>query len=204
MYGLVRQQNGETLDRSFPTYMRPLAIELTFDRESELRLQNTWTELSELYPAPQSWGLGSRPHITLLLFRDEEPDDLQPVVQALVAELEPFPIVLSSVDHFSSSEGVVFLRPDPSNELVRAHAAARRLLGSSASGVDQYYRPGTWQPHCTVAGGVPPSSLQRVLLACRASEALGAVHVEGLQLVRYRPVEELWAADIPGPQGQDL
>jgi 2'-5' RNA ligase len=145
--------------------MKPLAIELAFDDESDARLGRAWSRISAVYGGPKSSELGIRPHITLALFRDREPKDVSAVIGALAAELCSFPLDLASVGHFPAAEGVVFLRP--------------------------YYRPGAWSPHCTMAVDVDPPFIEAVTSACRASDVLGAVRVARAQLVRYRPATEI-------------
>jgi 2'-5' RNA ligase len=171
--------------------MRPLAIELAFDSASDERLARLWGHLSKLYGGPTDSELGVRPHITLALFRDGEPRNLSSAVASLAAALEPFDLHFAEADRFPGSEGVVFLRPNASAELMRAHSALHQLLAGERDLVHAYYRPETWHPHCTMAVNVPETLVDAVFSACGSTEALGEVRVASIRTVRYRPVTEI-------------
>jgi 2'-5' RNA ligase len=150
-----------------------------------------WSHLSTLYGGPTDSELGIRPHITLALFRSSEPEDVSDLAGSFAAHLATFDISLATVGRFPTTEGVIYLRPEPSLELARAHAILHELLDQDRQLVDPYYQPGAWQPHCTMAIGVPESLMEVVLSACRSSEALGDVRVARIQVVRYRPATEI-------------
>jgi 2'-5' RNA ligase len=171
--------------------MRPLAIELSFDPTSDERLRRMWSQLSVLYGGAKDSELGVRPHITLVIFRNDDPGNALPVIEALAAKLSSFTLDLSTADFFETSEGVVFLQPEPSADLARAHAILYKLLDKDRHLIDPYYQPGAWHPHCTMATGVPKPLMEHVLSACRSPEALGEVQVVRIQLVRYRPATEI-------------
>lgn|GEM_PF-1733634 len=180
--------------RPMETAIRPLAIELCFDPESDQRLRRVWSRLSAFYGGPQDSELGVRPHITLALFRNKEPEGIPDLAMFLASRLEPFGLRLATVEQFSTTEGVVYLRPEPSAELARAHDLLQELLGQQRDLVHTYYRPGAWHPHCTVAINVPASFLDLVISECRSPQVLGDVQVVRLQVVRYRPATEIVGA----------
>jgi hypothetical protein len=130
----------------------------------------------------------------LALFRSSEPRDLPGVVQLLARELKCFGLTLGAVDCFPGGEGVVFLQPEASAELTRAHATLHELLRGERDLVHAYYRPGAWRPHCTMALNVPDALIDAVLSACRCPDALGDVQVARIQAVRYRPATEIEGA----------
>lgn len=176
--------------------MRPLAIELAFDAVSDARLRRVWSSLATTYGGPTTAELGIAPHLTLALFRRDEPiGDLAHVLTALAKRCGPFSMELTTVDGFATSEGVVFLRPALATELTRVHGLLHDLLGADAARVDAYYRPDAWQPHCTMALEVPVERAAAVRTACRAPDATGPVTITRVQLVRYRPATAVgtWA-----------
>lgn len=176
--------------------MRPLAIELAFDPDSDQRLRELWSHLSTLYSGPLDSQLGVRPHVTWAVFRRANPRNAVAVGEALAKQLRTFRLDLATVDRFPGSEGVVFLRPAVSSELAHAHALAHELLAEERDLVDPYYRPNSWQAHCTMATNVPDAQMGTVLSACSCLEALGQVWVTRIQLVRYRLVIEVWSKEL--------
>jgi len=153
-----------------------------------------WARVSSLYGGPTDSELGVRPHITLALFRNGEPRNVAGVVESLAGQLACFSLNLATADRFPGSEGTVFLRPNASAELTRAHAILQQVLAGDRELVHRYYQPGTWQPHCTMAINVPEPLIAAVLSACRSPEALGEVLVARIQAVRYRPATEIGGA----------
>ena len=174
--------------------MKPLAVELAFDPNSDERLGRVWSRLSALYGGPTSSELGVRPHITLTLFRSREPKSVSGLIETLAMELTPFNVKLATVGRFPTAEGVVFLRPEPSDNLTRAHALVHGLLGPDRELVHPYYRPGAWYPHCTMALNVAEVFVDAVMSACRSAEVLGEAQVARIQVVRYRPATEIAGA----------
>jgi 2'-5' RNA ligase len=149
--------------------MRPLAVELAFDHASDQRLGRVWSRLLELYAGPKDSDLGVRSHITLALFRSGEPRNVGDLIQSLAKVVAPFDLNLAVADRSPTSEGVVFLRPEPSRELTRAHAILHELLGPDRGLVHAYYRPPAWTPYCTMAINVAEPFIDAVLSAWFAS-----------------------------------
>lgn len=177
--------------------MQTVAIELSFDSLSDRRLTAIWAKLEREYPKCGVAELGARPHVSLAVFREAEPPQLEQVVSTLAAKLPLLVLDFVRVSTFRSIEGVVFLAPAASAELEAAHAALMSLLGAAKSAVHPYYRENTWVPHCTIATGVPPTSLDHVLHVARESGALGPATVCRVSAVRYRPTRELHSASTP-------
>ena len=175
-----------------------VAVELSFDSASEDRLRGIWAQLERHYVKRGVAELGIRPHVSLAVFRTGTPVDLEGLVASLAANLRSFRLDLGQVSAFPTSEGVVFLEPVASPELLAAHRILMALLGDAKSLVDPYYREDVWMPHCTVAIGVHEQDLSRVIDACRSANALGPVKVCRVSAVQYRPTVELHTSEIQG------
>jgi 2'-5' RNA ligase len=158
-----------------------------------------WTDLAAAYDKIGDGVVGVRPHVSLAVFAGEGPGAPSALV-ARLARLEPFSIALDEVDVFSGKEGVVFLRPSDSDELRAAHATCTRALGSETGLVHPYYHAKYWVPHCTMAIGVPESSMNVVLQRCREAVPFGTVGVHRISFVRYRPTAELHTANLGADQ----
>jgi hypothetical protein len=120
------------------------------------------------------------------------------VAASFAAQLAPFGLSLATVDHFPTAEGVVYLRPDPSPALSRAHDLLHKLLGPQRRLVHTYYQPGAWHPHCTMAINVPPGLINAVVFECQSPDVVGDVRVTRVQVVQYRPATEISEA-VLGP-----
>ncbi len=177
--------------------MRPFAIEIGFDAASDARLRRVWSDLATLAGAPREGELATAPHVTLALLRGAAPQrDVGAALDALARRVAPFALELDAVDRFPTREGVVYARPRPSEELMRAFTILHGLLGDDRERLDAYYRAGAWQPHCTLALGVGEAIAPWVMAA--ATAALGRVDVTRVQLVRYRPATRLAERPLDG------
>jgi ribosomal protein S18 acetylase RimI-like enzyme len=176
--------------------MSTLAIELSFDKGSESRLTALLRTLSELYDRTGDSELGVRPHVTLAVFRDTSPSDIAGTIRRLAQSLQPFELNLASAKTYGTTEGVVYLEPDPCKELLAAHRECMSILGSESVLVHSYYQPPNWVPHCTVAIGVPEHRLDHILERCRDTRAHSHVAVCRVAAVSYRPTLEVCSADL--------
>ena len=62
----------------------------------------------------------------------------------------------------------------------------------------EYYWPGKWVPHCTVAIDVAPDKMGAALEMCVHSEAFGTVELDEVSLIEFRPVREIYAFPLGG------
>lgn len=169
-----------------------MAVELFFDSSSERRLGELWKSLEAIYGDHHQSELGVRPHLSLTVFPDVEPEFVRAELQNLASRFLPFRLEFNSVESFPTSEGVVYLAPSSSEPLEGIHAAFHASLAAHQELGHSYYRPGSWIPHCTVATGVPMDLRGAVVEACQAADVLGEVLVRGVSATAYRPVRELY------------
>jgi hypothetical protein len=105
-----------------------------------------------------------RPHVSLLVC-----DHLD--VSAAVAALAPLSAVpaptllLSSLGVFPSAGGVAFLGVVVTPTLLDLHHRTHLALAGVAQTTWEYYSPGQWVPHCTLAMPVAPKQMEAVLAA---------------------------------------
>jgi 2'-5' RNA ligase len=105
--------------------------------------------------------------------------------------ISSFPITLSGIDSFPGDEGVIFLSPMTTKPLLVAHAAAHQILASQLLQSNEYYLPGRWTPHCTIAQGVEPHLMQAAIeFARRAFRPIDATICE-VGMVFFRPVRPI-------------
>lgn len=111
---------------------------------------------------------------------------------ALIREFVRMVVGLSSafaaVGTFPGKEGVVFLAPVVSSELLALHRTFHEQLLQLGQRSWEYYLPGRWIPHCTVGLGLAGSSLSEAIALCRSSTALGPFGIRELGLIEFRPV----------------
>jgi 2'-5' RNA ligase len=131
------------------------------------------------------------PHVTLALLQDLDPGRLAGELRAFAATQAPLALLLSAVGTFPGPEGVVYIAPVVTAELLDLHRRLHARLAGLAGVVNPLYAPGAWVPHCTVAYSLPEDRVPAAVGVCRASDAFGPVRLETLALVEFPPPREI-------------
>lgn len=137
----------------------PFAIELLFDAESDKKVRRIGAGL-EKRGIPTIFSFpGGEPHVALAVFEKCDPFRLNRGLKKIAGSFPKFELRLSSVGSFPGKEGVLFLAPVVTPDLLRLNVLTHNLLEKSAGGVWDYYKPGWWVPHCTLSINLPPRKL---------------------------------------------
>lgn len=181
-----------------------IAVELTFDPDSTRRLTALWAALANLYGGPRITELGVRPHVSLTVFHDAAPEGLCRDLDWLAQRFGPFPLHLGTAATFPTTEGVIYLAPDPSARLQAVHAAFHGRLAAHHNPGHPHYRPGGWVPHCTVATDVPQALVTAVLESPSLTQALGLATVDAVHATAYRPARVLCSFPLVGSRNVEV
>ncbi|GAA1306318.1 2'-5' RNA ligase family protein [Pseudonocardia xinjiangensis] len=132
------------------------ALEMYFDGGADAAVRRIWALLESRGVASAGSGpvANARPHVTLCVFDSAPMDSVERVVSAPASELQNLSIVLSSLGFFKTAESVAFLGVTPTERLLRVQRTVATEVQSIAVGYWNYYRPGTFVPHCTLASNV--------------------------------------------------
>lgn len=193
----------------------PHAVILYYDPPTEARLQRLTDAVNQAGAGSPNRESGIRPHITLDVFSGPLPPSLPQDLAALAAGAPRIETYLSTVSVFPGAEGVVFIGPSPTQELVALQAAVRLLLERPAPGdgseddalshvltLDPYTTPGLWYPHTTLAMGLDQAQVRKALEISLASDVYGPARLTQLCLVQFYPVVEVWRGPL-GAAGSD-
>ncbi|MSP14550.1 MAG: hypothetical protein EXR62_16545 [Chloroflexi bacterium] len=117
------------------------AIELYLDPAGTAWIKALWHALARENISSLLLDIGSRPHISLAVFNNLDPDRLQEVLQSFAAAIAQREISISAVGSFPTTEGVIYLAPGVTSQILTIHDLHRRLstLGISSNA---YYHPG--------------------------------------------------------------
>lgn len=173
------------------------AIELFYDHESEPAVRGIWDGLGEKLGKPSLSELGARPHVSLAVYNDgldaaDFPEQLREFAQSVA----PFEFKLSSVGTFPSREGVVFLAPVVTRQLLAVHARFHKVFSRNDELGMAYYLPGNWVPHCTVAINLSAAEAREAVAYCRESFQPITGRFQQIGLVEFRPVKELFTCEL--------
>jgi 2'-5' RNA ligase len=166
----------------------PYAVELALDPVTAAVVRRVWRELDDagIESAARS---GARPHVSLGIWEALHHEGAAPELARFAAETRPIPLTFTSVGLFPGA--AIFLAPTVTAELLELHAGFHRRFGGFGQRSWEYYWPGHWVPHCTLAMDLETRQCDRVLtIAGRAPLPLPGRLVE-VGIVEFRPVKQL-------------
>lgn len=184
-----------------PSHPQPTgyAVELYFDPFAERLLR----ELIDQLPAR---GIRSqrpavaRPHLSLAVFDRVEVERLSGALNEFARACPVLRLHLGSSGVFPGNEGVVFLAPVVTVELLELHATFHRMAPVVAGALWEHYLPGRWIPHCTIAEGLAPGDIGATVELARNCGVGGqAASIQEIGLVQIRPYREITVFRIGEP-----
>ncbi len=164
-------------------------FELTFDPATEAIVRGVWQRIADAGLPSSLDAPGYRPHISLAVYDIEQfdVDICQQRAQAFARGVSPFTIRLSHLGVFTSWEHVVFLGVAPSTTLLTCHQEVLDLCHILQPTLREYYAPGQWTPHVTLAFDLHEEQAQQVLATVREIELPISGMIQALHLVEVTP-----------------
>ena len=174
----------------------PHAIEMSFGPVSEEKVRDIWRELARRGVSSYMRDCGARPHISLAVFDELDPEDAERKLSAFAAEVSPFPVLLSNLGVFSGDLSVLFLGPVVSAELIGAHRKVHELFARDRPSEWEHYLEEKWIPHCTLALDLSREMVPRAVESCMAVHLPIEATVTEIGLIEFRPVKELFSFNL--------
>lgn len=140
------------------------AIELYFDSAADEAVRQLWHHLAQAGISDSMHRIGAVPHLSLVVADHLPTTEVMAHLQQLTQTITPPTVALSHLGIFAS--GVVFLGVTASAALVEVHRRVTTAIQPLARGVNPYYAPEAWVPHCTLAFGVATANLGQAASAC--------------------------------------
>lgn len=145
------------------------AIELFFEPEMDSKIRKVWSSVSKKAVLKNRMAdQGSRPHLSLAVFKSAPLDLLTKALDEMVLNHAPFSVRFDSVGMFPGKAGVIFLGPALNRELLKIHADCHQRLRGMAEGMSEHYLPGRLVFHSTLNMNLKPAQLTKA-----ASASLG-------------------------------
>lgn len=138
--------------------------------------------------------LGHTHHITLAVYDQLDTDGMERALPEIAsAALE---IVFPAIGSFPGERSVLFAAPQVSEDLLALHERYHRLTAPYGKSQD-YYRPGAWFPHMTLAVNLTRHDLVAALDAVAREWSPVTCALDTIRLVRLSPVETLFLWPLP-------
>jgi 2'-5' RNA ligase len=177
------------------------SVELHFDPRSSKKLRDLRQSLYDSLQLSDDGEPKTKPHISLAVFEKPLKGELQAGARdnlaAFAHATKPFSLMLSSVGIFPGKEhDVVYLGPVTTAELLELHTSFHHLFKDAAPNCSEYYLPGNWIPHCTLAMSVPNHKTPLAVSFLQGQKLPLRVRVKELALIEFPPVKTVCAFQL--------
>ena len=166
----------------------PYAVEIEFDEAGSAAVRRLWAAVEEAGVGSLASATHGRhiPHLTLKVCDDiDVPAAVAALAQATGATRAPL-VTLGFIAVFAGppdqDAAVVVAGAVLTDELLGLHATVRKALSTVSGPTWNYYLPGHWVPHCTLAMPVRYEDIGRASAAAVAAGIPLAVRGAGLAI----------------------
>lgn len=163
------------------------SIELYFEYDFEKKLRSLWDELESAGVPSILQKIGSRPHLSLLILDKCNVDHVADLIDSGIKGLYQFPITFPAFSLIPGNQQTVFLTPVVNSELIEMQRRLYHLLEEKGYSVQEFYKPHTWLPHCSISKELAPVDALKTLEVCQASAAIGETLVTDVGFIEFRP-----------------
>lgn len=174
----------------------PYAVHLDLDAEAQARLAPLQAVFESDAATETPRRLGAPLHLSLAVYDALPAEPLAPRLAAFAQGLAPLPLALAQLGLFPGERPVAFLGPLVDEPLLALHRRFHERFADLAAACWPHYRPGQWVPHVTIAMGGDAASLATGLAAIARGWTPEPARLDAIGLIRFRPVERLWHADL--------
>lgn len=180
----------------------PYAVELYLDQQSSERVRGLKEEL-------KSRGIdvdeGTRSHISLSIYGNLNLMEFRTRLERFAEAQAPFSISLASIGIFATESPIIYLAPTVTMGLLQLHQDFCEFFSEYDGLAWDYYRPGLWVPHCTLAMNLDGSKVKEAVdIICRLRLPLYGI-LDKIGVLEFSPNKELFEFNLPViPQSAEL
>jgi hypothetical protein len=162
----------------------PFAVELSFDESADSSVRALWDRIDHAGISSLGTTQGSpfRPHMSMAVFEDGDPDQLWRELAKPVESCLGLPLTLGALGFFLNDEAVAFLHVVATAGLLDRHRSVISAYSADPSRLWQHYGIDRLVPHCTLATGLRDGematvadALAKCVLPIGAHVAMGAL-----------------------------
>ncbi len=164
------------------------AIELYFDSQMEKEILAFRESIYRLGVIPVLGSMKDRPHISLAVFANEDPQELIQVGSRFATEIHPFEVQLEAIGMFATSSNVVYLFPIPTLQLLSVHQRFHEILSKENIRSNHYYLPDHWVPHCTLEFELPDEQFDLAIQLSKRYFSPIRGRFASLGVIAFRPI----------------
>lgn len=167
------------------------AIELYFDSQMENQIRLFRESIYKLGIEPVLGKMDDKPHVSLAVFSQMDPEALKKVAFEFSGAIRQFPVQLDAIGVFPTIDNVLYLTPVPTLRLLKTHQEFHRILKQKKLIPSAYYLPNHWVPHCTLEFNLPDEQLILAVQLCKQHFTPIRGWFDRLGVIAFRPIEYL-------------
>jgi 2'-5' RNA ligase len=134
------------------------ALYLAFDPHTESALQKLREAMAMQVKGVPSVTGKMLPHLTLLVFDDDDSENVVKKFEVLITSVASLPIVLGGIDAFEGRRNVLYVKPTLSQPLKEQQERCFNCF-SGSNIVSDYRSPSRWKAHVTLTKGIDADTL---------------------------------------------
>lgn len=163
------------------------SIELYFEPKFEEKLRSLWDELERIGVPSILQKIGSRPHLSLLVFENCNVDHVAGLIDIGIKGLFTFPITFPAFSIIPGNQHSVLLTPTINPGLIDFQKSLYNLLKRNGYSTRIYYEPHYWLPHCSISKELSRTEALKTLEVCLNIATLGEALVTDIGFIEFRP-----------------
>ncbi len=145
------------------------ALVLQLDPDSEREIDSLRNRLASMGLGSPMHAGAAPPHLSLGVCRELDVERLTRYLSMNGRVRPSLELDFSGIGIFPTADGVVYLAPVVTGELVAFHREIYPIFLNAATEPLAYYTPGRWVPHCTIGHGLTTGELSAVVAECHRS-----------------------------------
>lgn len=161
-------------------------IEFRFDDDSANRIKSIWQNIESSLS-----GSDMHPHISLCSVGDIDEVTLKNTVEQFCKTIKSFQLQFGLLGTFPTNEGVLFISPVITKELIDNQRLFSQMLTDAGIEVKGYYMPDKWIPHCTLDINLSEYELKEKFSLIHQEEFNIKVNIESVAVTKYFPAENV-------------
>jgi 2'-5' RNA ligase len=162
------------------------AISLKAANRTARFISDLWDKVARFESAPSMAALNYPPHVTLAVYDDIHPDQLEAALLASFAGVPALRLTFTRLRFFDNAPLVLWADPAYSPALADAHTRVHACIDPTPC--RPHYRPGAWVPHCTLGTRIlEERRAEAVAFTAEPMEAFGVLF-DAADCISFPPV----------------
>ena len=176
------------------------AVELTLDYNSSQFIQSVWDDFAVKQIAEYAQQAGIHPHITLAIYEHVDCITCEEQLNSITQNVSQFEFTFTHLGLFMQQEIVLFIAPTVTKEMIDLHNEVVGNLEKHTRGAWDYYLPGNWTPHCTLAYNILPEKLPFALSVAANIKLPFRAHATSICVTEFQPVKTVFKISLKPPK----